>query len=324
MPALSTQRPTIADVAKRLDPDGSVAKIAEVLEQLNPVLADAPAVQGNLPTGHRSTRRTSLGAASWRGFNEGVTPVKSTTEQVQDVTAMLTRWHQVDKKVADLNGNTAEFRLSELTAALQDISQEFEDTFFYGNHGENENQFDGLARRYAVPNQQVLDAGSNDSDNASIFLVGWGEPVHLIYPKGSTAGIQHVDHGLQIVENTNGVAGALMSGYVDEVTLDIGLHVKDPRYVVRTGSIDISVLAGTSPADLLTLMTKMIWRIPNMSACRPVFYMNRSIAQYLDIQRQSRMENSFRYEEVDGKWVPMFRNVPIHISDALANDETAV
>ena len=324
MPALSVQRPTIADVAKRLNPDGSIARIAEVLEQLNPVLKDAPIVEGNLPTGHRSTRRTSLGTATWRGFNQGVTPVKSTTEQVQDNTAMLERWHQVDKKVADLNGNTADFRLSELTAALQDISQEFEDTFFYGNAGTNENEFDGLATRYASVGQQVLDAGSSDTDNASIFLVGWGDAAHLIYPKGSQAGIFHKDHGETIIENTNGVAGALMAGYVDQVSLDVGLHIKDPRYVVRTGSIDISGLNGVSPADLIKFMTKMLWRIPNMAACRPVMYMNRSVAQYLDIQRQERMDGSLRYEEVDGIWTPMFRNVPIHITDALADDETAV
>lgn len=324
MAALSTTRPTIADVAKRLNPDGSIARIAEVLEQMNPVLRDAPLVEGNLPTGHRSTRRSSLGTATWRGFNEGVTPVKSSTEQVQDNTAMLERWHQVDEKVAQLNGNTADFRLSELTAALQDIGQEFEDTFFYGNAGTNENEFDGLATRYATVGQQVLDGGSADTDNASVFLVGWGDPVHLIYPKGSQAGISHVDHGKQIIENTNGVTGALMSGFVDQISLDVGLHIKDPRYVVRTGSIEVSALAGVSPADLLKFMTKMIWRIPNLTACKPVFYMNRSVAQYLDLQRQDRMDGSFQYREVDGIWVPMFRNVPIHISDALADDETAV
>lgn len=324
MAALSTARPTIADVAKRLNPDGSIARIAEVLEQLNPVLRDAPIVEGNLPTGHRSTRRASLGQSTWRGFNEGVTPVKSTTEQVQDNTAMLVRWHQVDKKVADLNGNTAEFRLSELNAALQDITQEFEDTFFYGSAGTNENEFDGIMTRYSTVGQQVLDAGSSDTDNASVVLIGWGDPVHLIYPKGSQAGIYHKDHGEQIIENTNGVTGALMSGYVDEVSLDVGLHVKDPRYVVRTGSIEVSALSGVSPADLIEFMTKMVWRIPNLAACRPVFYMNRTIAQYLDIQRQERMAGNFTYREIDGIWTPMFRNIPISISDALANDETAV
>lgn len=324
MAALSTQRPTIADVAKRLNPDGSIANIAEVLEQMNPVLRDAPMVQGNLPTGHRSTRRVSLGTASWRGFNEGVVPVKSTTEQVQDNTAILERWHVVDKKVADLNGNTAEFRLSELRAALQDMSQEFEDTFFYGSAGTNENEFDGIITRYNTVGQQVLDAGSSDTDNTSIVLVGWGDAVHLIYPKGSTAGISHRDWGLVDEQNVNGVTGAQMAAYKDQVTLEVGLHVKDPRYVVRTGSIELSALSGVSPADLIEFMTKMYWRIPNLAACRPIFYMNRSIAQYLDIQRQERMNGSFRYEEVDGIWTPMFRSIPIHITDALANDETAV
>jgi len=38
MPVLPTQNPTLADVAKRLDPDGKIAMIVEILNQTNEVL----------------------------------------------------------------------------------------------------------------------------------------------------------------------------------------------------------------------------------------------------------------------------------------------
>ena len=104
---------TLTDVAKRLDPNGKIDKIVELLAQTNPILQDMMFVEGNLPTGHRTTVRTGLPATTWRLLNYGVQPSKSTTAQVTDACGMLEAYAEVDKALADLNGNTAEFRLSE-------------------------------------------------------------------------------------------------------------------------------------------------------------------------------------------------------------------
>jgi hypothetical protein len=327
MAEINTGNLTQLDHAKRVDPDGSIAAIAEVLNEENPILADAPMKQGNLPTGHRSTRRAALPSVGWRRLNEGVSPSKSRTEQVQDVCGILEAWCVIDEKVAALNGNTAAFQMSEAKAFLEAMSQEFTETFFYGNSGTAEAEFDGLAMRYASPtgNQNVLDAGSSDTDNTSIYLIAWGDAAHLITPQGSPTGLYHKDWGLQVVDDAGAVAGAKMSAYQHQFRMEAGLHIKDPRYVVRIGSIDVSVLGGVSPADLLTLMSKALWRLPNDSARASArFYLNRTVGQYLDLQRQDRMEGSFQYREVDGQWVPFFRNVPIRITDAISNSETAV
>lgn len=42
---------TLADWGKRVDPNGKVDKIIELLGQTNPILQDMPFVEGNLPTG---------------------------------------------------------------------------------------------------------------------------------------------------------------------------------------------------------------------------------------------------------------------------------
>lgn len=66
-----------------------------------------PFVEGNLPTGHKTTIRSGLPSATWRLLNYGVQPSKSTTVQVTDSVGMLETYAEVDKSLADLNGNTA-------------------------------------------------------------------------------------------------------------------------------------------------------------------------------------------------------------------------
>lgn len=328
MAEINTSKLTLLDHAKRLDPDGGIAAIAEVLNETNPILQDMPMKEGNELSGHRSTRRAALPSVGWRRLNEGVTPVKSRTEQVVDQCAILEAWCEIDEKVAALNGNTAAFMLSEARAFLEAMAQEFADTLFYGNSGTAEAEFDGLAMRYASPtgNQNVLDAGSSDTDNTSIWLISWGDGVHGIFPKGSTAGIMHRDHGLTIVDDAGGVAGAKMSAYQHQFRLETGVHIKDPRYVVRIGSIDISVLQGGSPADLRALMIKALWRLPNDAARNSArFYMNRTVGQYLDLQRLDAVGGAgMTYVDVDGQPKPAFQGVPIRITDAITNSETAV
>ena len=119
MAVLSTTNPTLADVAKRYDADGKIDTIVELLSETNEVLDDMTFLEGNLPTGHRTTVRSGLPSSTWRKLNYGVQPSKSTTVQITDTTGMLEAYAEVDKALADLNGNTASFRLSEDRAFLE-------------------------------------------------------------------------------------------------------------------------------------------------------------------------------------------------------------
>ena len=86
---LSTAALTLLDWAKRLDPTGKVARVVEMLEQTNEILQDMLWMEGNLPTGHRTTVRTGLPSVAWRLLNGGVTPSKSTTAQIDEQCGML-------------------------------------------------------------------------------------------------------------------------------------------------------------------------------------------------------------------------------------------
>jgi len=107
MATLGTTALTFADWAKRLEDDYRIANIVELLSQNNEIMEDMLVVEGNLPTGHKTTVRTGLPQATWRLLNYGVQPGKSTTAQVTDTIGNLETYAVIDKDLADLNGNTA-------------------------------------------------------------------------------------------------------------------------------------------------------------------------------------------------------------------------
>lgn len=323
---------TLSDWAKRLDPDGKVSVIAELLSQTNEILSDMLFKEGNLPTGHRVSVRTGLPTAYWRLINQGVQPSKSTTAQIDEGIGMLEAWSECDKDLAELNGNVSSFRLSEANAFLEGMNQEMAQTLFYGNSGLNPEEFNGLAIRYsslsAANGQNIITGSGAGSDNSSIWLVGWGEnTVHGVFPKGSKAGLIHEDLGLVTVETTAGVAGSRMRAYQDHFQFKLGVVLADWRYVVRIPNIDISnLVAKSSAADLIELMIKATHRIPNLQNCKPVFYMNRSCFQMLDIQRRDDVISGgqLTYEVVDGKRIASFRGIPVKLCDQLLETESVV
>jgi hypothetical protein len=333
MGELGTAATTLVDVAKRLDPDGTIADIAELLAQMNPMLQDMAWKESNLPTSHRTTVRTTLPTVGWRTLNTGSTPSKSTTGQAEDSLAILDAWFEVDKHIADLNGNTEQFRLSESTAFVEAMAQEVAGTVIYGNVGTAPEEFTGLAPRYnslsgTTASNVITGGGGSGGDNSSIWLVGWGdEKIFGIYPKGSKAGLVHENLGLVTVETTAGVGGTRMRAYQDHWEWKCGLCVKDWRYAVRIPNIDISALVTkTANADLWELMIKATHRIPNLAACKPVFYMNRTCMQMLDILGRDDVISGgqLKYEVVAGMPVTTFRGIPVRISDQITEAETTV
>ena len=113
---------TLLDYAKREKPGGGIDEIIEVLAASNPLLADANVLEGNLPTGHRSTQRATQPSGSWRLLNYGVAPEKSTTVQRDDTCGILEAYSKIDVDVASLNGNEAAFRASEDNAFIAGLN----------------------------------------------------------------------------------------------------------------------------------------------------------------------------------------------------------
>jgi hypothetical protein len=339
MATLSNSNLTLADWAKRSDPDGRVPIVAELLSQSNEILDDCVFKEGNLPTGERVVIRTGLPSVYWRALNQGIPSTKSTTAQVDEACGILEARSEVDKDLAMLNGNTAQFRLSEDTAFLEAMNQTQAETLFYGNPGTDPKKFLGLAPRYSATtgannSVNVLSANGSGSDNSSVYLVVWGDnTVYCPFPKGSKAGLTHEDLGEQTVYNSDGTR---LQAFATRYQWKNGLVVKDWRYVVRICNIDISDLLGTTGTQaasastaLIKLMARALYRIPNMAMGRAAFYMNRTVHSGLSIAALDKSQSVLAIQEGLSQFGTAqsylsFLGVPLRRVDALLNTESAV
>lgn len=335
MPTLSNNNPTLADVAKRLDPGGQVDRIVEILNETNPVLEDMTVIEGNLPTGHRTTVRTGLPKPTWRKLYGGVQPTKSTTAQVTDNVGMLEAYAEADKAMVDLNGNTAAFRLSEDRPHIEGMNQEMAQTLFYGNESTEPAAFTGLAPRFndlSAPNKDnIINGGQSSGDTTSIWLCVWGpNTLHGIYPKGSKAGLLMEDKGQVTIENVDGNGGR-MEAYRSHYRWDLGLTLRDWRYVVRIANVNLTDLNSSTAATvaqarklLIEQMVRASERIPQLGMGRAAFYCNRTIRTALRLSILDRTSNSLAWETVAGKRVMTFDDIPVRTCDAILNTESVV
>jgi hypothetical protein len=339
---------TLADWAKRVEAENQsrVAAIVELLALTNPIVEDMPFVEGNLPTGHKTTVRTGLPTATWRLLNYGVPISKSTTAQVVDTIGLLQAESQIDEDLARLNGNTASFRLTESIAFIESMTQTMASTIFYGNVLTNPERFMGLAPRYnstngASSSANVIDAGGTGSDNTSIWIVTWGaNTTHGIFPKGMPTGLEHRDMGLQRVLDANSNP---YWAYVDNYKWNMGLTVRDWRYNVRIANIDVSDLSTTSAANIINLLVRAVHRLPTTSGAaapvttqgtagmrnsgmmgQTVIYANRVLGTYLHLQAMNKTNVQLSLGEWGGRPITMFGGIPIRMTDAILSTEARI
>jgi len=346
MATLGATALTYADWAKRLEDGYKIAAIIELLSQTNEILDDMMVVEGNLPTGHKTTVRTGLPQATWRLLNQGVPNAKSTTAQIVDTCGNLETYSVIDKDIADLNGNTAEFRLSESRAFLEGMSQQVASTLIYGNQFVNPERFTGFAPRYSTVNtansqtaNNVLDGGGVSSTNTTIWINVWGsDTTHAIFPKGKMTGLQQRDMGEWPVTDSN---SNTYQAYREHFKWEIGLCQRDWRYTVRVANVDVTQLTGVSAANLINLIVRGLHRLPTQPVSagpvqtsdtpavradmgRTVIYCNRIIRTYLDLQAMNKTNVLLRLEEFNGKPITTFRGIPVRTVDAILSNEAQV
>jgi len=338
MATLSTGQLTLADYSKRIGPDGKIDPVAELLSQQNEILEDVVFKEANQPTSHVVAVRTGLPAVYWRQYNAGVPSSKSTTAQITEPCAMLESRSHIDAKLLQLNGNSAAFRLSEESAFIEAMGQEMTSKIFNGNVGSDMKTFSGLATRYSSTSAgnggNVILAGGAGSDNASIYLVVWGEQtVFCPFPKGSRAGLQSRDLGEESVQDA---AGGWYQAARSLFQWDAGLVVKDWRYVVRIANIDVSdwvgvtgTQASTASTNVIKLMMRAIARIPNFQMGRAAFYANRSIKEGLMIQALEKSNSALGINQAMTQFGQniqqlTFMGIPVRSVDGLGIAESLV
>jgi len=328
MATLSAKFPTLADWANFLDPDGKAATVVEILSQTNPILTDMVTLEANNVTTHKSVIRTGLPSGTWRKLYQGVDASKSTRATVEDGIGMLEARSEVDKDLAELNGLESAFRLDEAQAHLEGMNQTMASTLFYGDSTTEPEKFTGLAPRYSSLSagnaQNIIDGGGTGSDNMSVWLVVWGKnTIHGIFPKGSKAGLTQEDLGLADAFDSS---SRRYRAYMEHFQWKCGIALRDWRYVVRICNIDASnLVAESSAADVIKLMTKAAHRIPNMAMGKACFYVNPTLNEMLDIQAQGKATYTLMTgNDAAGQPMTSFRGIPIRSCDALLSTEARV
>lgn len=301
MATLGTGALTLYDAAKRMDPNGSAAVVAELLSQMNDNLEDMVVVEGNLPTGHRVTIRTGLPTVYFRQINAGVPTSKATTAQVDEGVALMEAYSEVDERLVKLASSGPALRMSEDKAFLEAMNQQQTDTMFYGNVATDQKTYTGFSTRYsslsAGNGANIIDAGGTGTDNTSIWLVGWGEnTIFCTYPKGTQAGLQMNDLGKDTVIDAN---GGRFQAWRTQFVWENGLVVKDWRYGIRIANVDVSDLiaqaatqAATAATQIIYLMSRALDRLPSFGNIRPVFYLNRTVFSMLRIAALAKSANA--------------------------------
>lgn len=327
---------TLGDHAKERDPKGNSAKIVELLAETNEIVLDALFKEGNMTNGDQQSQRTGLPTTYYGKMNMGIPNSKSTSVQVQESCAELVSRSQIDVRVANLDGDVKNARMNEGKAHLESMEQKFSNTMFYGS-AVNPEEFIGLANRYssttAGNGQNIILGGGSGSDNTSIYLAGWSDNgFYCIYPKGTKAGLQQIDRGIQEVQDGD---GNYYSAYVDYWHWNAGIMLKDWRYVVRIPNIDVSDLiagtgtqATTASTFITKLMARAIHRIPSKSA-KLCFYVNRTTASMLTVLAQEKSNAVLNIEEglnQFGKsiFTLKFLGIPVRICDQITEAESLV
>lgn len=346
MATLATNFLTLADWAKRLDPDGTTATVVDLLSQTNEMMEDMLWTEGNETFGYRTTVRTGLPSGTWRQLYAGVVQSKSTTAQIVEQCGNLEGYSTIDKSLADLNGNTAEFRATEDASFFEGMTQQMQAAMIYENSLTNPERIMGFAPRYNTVNtanaataNNVIDAGGTGSTNTSIWIVGWGpNSVFGIFPKGQRAGLMHEDLGRWTDRDGSGNPFEVYRSHFQWMA---GLCIRDWRYVVRICNIDVTTLSGSTAPNLINMLVSAMHRFPtaprNMQnvqmATRPAgvlgankfaIYCNRQVASALDRMAMNKTNVLLKQDEWDGKPVTTFRGVPIRTVDRILNTEARI
>tara|TARA_S200002703_G_scaffold160089_2_gene176892 strand:+ start:1510 stop:2559 length:1050 start_codon:yes stop_codon:yes gene_type:complete len=348
MATLPVTNLTLADWAKRRDPDGSMASVANILSQSNEILDDGVFKQANGATSHRVTVATGLPDVYWRQVNQGIYPSHGTTAQIDEGIGMLESRSEVDIALAELEDDERALRLSEARLRLESMNQEMATTMFYGNTAANPEKFMGLAPRFsslsAGNSQNILSAGGSTANTqTSIYLMGWSdETCHFVFPKGSSAGLEQRDLGEQSVDvfNAAGAYTGKMQALVDWFCWKMGLVVKDWRYAGRIPNIEVDDITGAGAftgtqtltsygTSILHRMAELIYRIPNLGMVKPCFYMNRTVHSFLSrlaMEKQSgvlTIESGLSSFGTARRYLS-FMGIPIRRCDAILNTEAVV
>ena len=166
---------TLVEIAKRTDPRGGAAAIAEILNEQNDIIQDMVWLEANDVFSHKTTRRLSLPEAEWRKLNSGVGTNSSRTMEVIDTMGMLEVYAEADVELVNAAPDPQAIRMQEAVAFIEGMGQQLANTTFYGDCLTNPERFTGFAPRLNATIQLNVDkeGHTNSTQNTSVYFIQW-------------------------------------------------------------------------------------------------------------------------------------------------------
>ena len=325
---------TLSDLAHFEGWDEPVSQIIEMQTQINKILQDmifGPATDGGML---ETVVRTALPTVAWRMLNKGIQPDKSGTKNQTFTCGAMEALAKVDEKLLEKNGGIGseraeKWRLGENQAYLQAMNNKTATTLFYGDERVNPAGFTGFGAYLYSLNpakcsayQQIIDAGGTGNNLTSMWFVWWDQTtVHGFFPEGTTGGWKYRDNG-RVKAYDNQTPPGEFYAYESQYNWDIGLAVRDYRYVVRIANIDMT--NATIMAGLINIMMAGYGQIWDPEFGKGAIYANRKLLIALNQQAQTSTNRAIDIAVVDGKPVTSFWGVPVRRVDAITSTESQI
>ena len=324
----------LSDLQKMLNPDGSIARVMEVLNEANPMMEDIMWEEGDLPIGTKTTIRTSLPSPSIRRINRGTAATKGSVRQIIDVCMNLEDRSCVDVELLAGKPNPAMYRMAEDDAHVEGMAQYVARQFLYGDLEKDPDTFNGFLPRYntlkdggkGTPGHQVISAGTANEQqkNASIWFIDWGDNRCVgIYPKGTQAGLKKQDLGESDVMDAEGKPyRAVQTLY----SYKCGLAVKNVRSVVRVCNIDMAKIGSLTDANQKALIDKFVYAKNRLWQPRnPIAYVSGDLYSWLECYLTNKNNIHVTREELMGAPpILRFGGIRVKKMDCMEDNEAAV
>lgn len=316
---------TMHDMAARIGANGDKAtqKVVELQSKTDALWSVLPFKACNDGTKETVIIRKALPEIAWRMINKGVKPTKSATAQASYSCGGVEAYADVDERAMKLNKNSNTWRLSENYAHQEAMSQKMATTFFYGDEKVNPAGFTGLSAFYyskqqdKVYSDQIIDCGGTGNNLTSLWIMTFADDtLYGIHPETIPAGYQYKDLGEVELKDEE---GGILYGYRSKYNWDMGLALRDPRYVVRMANIDVAQIDNSS---FIRKMIEGYNQIHNVDHGRTVIMCNRQVQTYLSILASEKANVNLRIDEFGGKKIEHFWTSPILRCDSILNTES--
>jgi hypothetical protein len=193
------------------------------------------------------------------------------------------------------------------------------ETMLYGNSGTTPEKFTGLAPRLPIISATTNVINEGGSTNVtSIYIVDWSPTgVYMIYPKGSTAGLEHEDRGIETATDTS---NNKYRAYVDVFNWKAGMVVKNGKSIARLANIQPTGASNIFDEDnLITLMNRMT-KGPGRR-----IYCNQTVLTQMEIRAKDKTNIHYTtVSDIAPGPVTFFKGVPVRLCEQIINTEDDV